>query len=298
VDFKLDRRFSNLFTGSISYTFQVAKNTGSDPLSYFRTRARVISALTGETQPASQAILPTDDNREHNIAGSFALTFPDAWRDGTLLGRLLENVGAFATFRFASGLPYTRIRNSGEGVEQGQSPLEFTNIEPINSSTMPWFKNLDLRLTKSLRVRGMDATLFAESTNLFNFRNVLNLFLETGDVVNAQHRDRYVDEQVASLESQAGDVEYLHTDASGANYIDFTGGCADWQGRNTPGSAASGPVDCVLLTRAEARFGNGDGIYTAAEYTAAFDAYYDLENAPSRFYGPGRRVRIGVELSF
>lgn len=299
VDIKLDRRFSNLFSGSVAYTFQVAKNTGSDPLSYFRTTARVISALTGETAPPPQAILPTDDNRAHNIAGSLALTFPNNWRDGTLLGRVLENVGAFATFRFASGLPFTRIENSGEGIEQGQSPLEFTNVEPINTSSMPWIKNIDLRVTKSVAFRGLDATLFVESTNLLNFKNVINLFIETGDVVNTQHRDRFVSEQVANLETQASAAGFLETDVSGANYIDFVNNsCADWGGRNTAGSAASGPVDCVLLTRAEARFGNGDGRYTADEYSDAFTAWYNLENAPSRFYGPGRRVRIGFEVSF
>jgi hypothetical protein len=50
--------------------------------------------------------------------------------------------------------------------------------------------------------------------------------------------------------------------------------------------------------RAEARFGNGDRLYTADEYSDAFTAWYHLENAPSRFYGPGRRIRLGVELSF
>jgi hypothetical protein len=57
-------------------------------------------------------------------------------------------------------------------------------------------------------------------------------------------------------------------------------------------------VDCVLLQRAERRFGNGDGRYTAAEYNAAFGAWYDLAHAPYHFYGPGRRIRLGVEIAF
>ena len=115
----------------------------------------------------------------------------------------MRDVGVFATFRFASGLPYTKIRNSGEGVAQGEAPLEFTNQEPINSSYMPWFKNVDLRVTKGFRFGTLDWTLFGEAKNLFNWRNVLNLFLETGDVVNAEHRARYVDEQTAQIEAQA-----------------------------------------------------------------------------------------------
>src|SRR5437660_11716581 len=49
VDVRLDRRFSNLFSGSVAYTFQVARNTGSDPFTYFNTLARQTSALTGES---------------------------------------------------------------------------------------------------------------------------------------------------------------------------------------------------------------------------------------------------------
>jgi len=305
VDFKLDRRFSNLFQGTLAYTFQVAKSTGSDPFAYFRTTARVISSLTNETAPPPQAILPTDDTRKHTIAGALALSFPSDWRQGTTLGNVLRDVGVFATFRFASGLPFTLIKNSGEGVAQGDSPLEFTNIEPINSSTMPWFKNVDLRVTKSLHVGSLDWTLFAESKNLFNFRNVLNLFIETGDVVNAEHRKKFVDEQVAQLETEASSPlnpgGIFTTDPlTGDPAVDLrpAGICALWSARNSPRSGAGGPVDCVLLTRAEARFGNGDGLFTKTEYTAAFDVWYNLANAPDRFYGAGRRLRVGAEISF
>jgi hypothetical protein len=297
VDFKLERRFSNIFQGTLAYTFQIAKSTGSDPFAFFRTTARVISSLTNETAPPPQAILPTDDNRKHNVAGALALQFPTDWRRGTPLGNVLRDVGVFATFRFASGLPYTRIRNSGEGVAQGQQPLEFTNEEPINASTMPWFKNVDLRVTKSLRVGSLDWTLFGEAKNLFNFRNILNLFIETGDVVNGQHRDKFVDEQMAQIESEAAENGLLTT-VGGKPAVDLSspGVCAGWASRI--GNAAGGPVDCVLLQRAEARWGNGDGIYTQSEYSLAFNAWYDLANSRDSFYGAGRRLRIGAEITF
>src|SRR2546430_16015537 len=75
VDVPLDRRCSELVSGSVAYTYQVARNTGSDPFSYFNTLARQISTLTGETNPPPQAALPTDDNRTHNIVGSGSLSF-------------------------------------------------------------------------------------------------------------------------------------------------------------------------------------------------------------------------------
>ncbi|HKA58516.1 MAG TPA: TonB-dependent receptor [Gemmatimonadales bacterium] len=297
LDFRLDRRFSNIFSGSAAYTFQIAKSTGSDPFAYFRTTARVISSLTNETAPPPQATLPTDDNRKHQVTGAMALQFPTDWHKGTTLGSIVRDVGMFATFRFASGLPYTKIRNSGEGVAQGEAPLEFTNQEPINSSYMPWFKNVDLRVTKGFRFGTLDWTLFGEAKNLFNWRNVLNLFLETGDVVNAQHRAKYVDEQTAQIETEAQE-NHVFTTVDGENAVDLSspGVCTGWASRTANG--AGGPVDCVLLQRAEARFGNGDGVYTASEYGAAFNAWYNLQQAPDRFYGAGRRIRVGAEISF
>jgi hypothetical protein len=298
LDMRLDRRFSNIFSGSVGYTFQIAKSTGSDPFSYFRTGARVISSLTNETSPPPQATLPTDDNRKHNITGAMSLQFPTDWHRGSTVGNVFRDVGVFATFRFASGLPYTQIVNTGNGVAQGESPLEFTNIEPINASTMPWFKNVDLRVTKGFRFGSLDWTLFGEAKNLFNWQNVLNLFLETGDVVNAQHRERYLSEQVLQIETEAK-ANHVFTTIAGESALDLSspGVCEGWAARTGIGGSG-GPVDCVLLQRAEARFGNGDGIYTASEYKAAFNAWYNLQQAPDRFYGAGRRMRVGAEISF
>ncbi len=281
VDVRLDRRFSNLFSGSVAYTFQVARNTGSDPFTYFNTLARQISTLTGETNPPPQAALPTDDNRTNNIVGSGSLSFPTDWKKGTTLGTVLRNVGAFVTFRFASGLPYTRVFPAAEGVTPGGFGLEGNAVESLNSSTRPWFKDVSLRVTKGFRVGGVDWTAFGEARNIFDFKNIVSLFTEVGDVTYPDLQARYDSEQVTR------------------SSVDFNllGGCENWQGRNA-GNFSSGPVDCVLLERAEARYGNGDGVFTPAEYNAAFNSWYNLQNAPSRFYGPGRRVRFGFEISF
>ena len=205
-----------------------------------------------------------------------------------MLGNVLRNAGAFVTFRFASGLPYTLLRPSEEGrTIANRCGLECTLAEPVNTSTLPWFKNVDLRLTKGLHVGRIDWTLFAEAKNLFDFKNVVDLFTEVGDIVYGKYRDKYLGEQEILLQGDAGDAGVLGAD----NSVNFNslGGCENW---------STGPVDCVLLMRAEARYGNGDGVFTSKEYDAAFNAWYNLQNAPSGFYAPGRRIRIGAELSF
>ena len=73
-----------------------------------------------------------------------------------------------------------------------------------------------------------------------------------------------------------------------AGSVDLTLRCGSW----------GIPSDCESLKRVEARFGNGDGIYTPAEYNRAFNAYYDTFFGPQRFAGQPRHVRLGFELNF
>jgi hypothetical protein len=53
-----------------------------------------------------------------------------------------------------------------------------------------------------------------------------------------------------------------------------------------------------MMRRAEARFGNGDGTFTQGEQLKAIDAWYQMAYGASRFYGPQRTVRVGLELAF
>jgi outer membrane receptor protein involved in Fe transport len=292
VDVNIIRRIGDFFNGTLSYTFQVAKNTGSDPFSYINTTSRQISGVTGERVDPPQAILPTNDNRTHNIAGSLSFNFPGDFAQGTWYGSILKNGGAFLRFRFVSGLPYTRLVNAGNGqtapfVAFGLSGQQ---AEPINSSTMPWTKQLDLRLTKGVVFHGTEWTLFADIRNLLNLTTITSLFAETGDVVNPLHREHTVDPEVARLEGEA--ASFLTTITSGGETISaimLPTDCNDW---------GNGPVNCVLLKRAEARYGNGDGVYDENEYRAAFNAEYDTFNNPSFRYADPRSIRLGFELRF
>ncbi len=108
VDIRLDRRFGNLFNGTLAYSFQDAKNTGSDPFTYINFGSRLVNQVSGGNQPPPQAILPTNSSRPHNLAGSFSVTFPGDWHEGTTMGAILQNFGIFTTFRVASGTAFTR----------------------------------------------------------------------------------------------------------------------------------------------------------------------------------------------
>jgi hypothetical protein len=289
IDMKLDRRIGTWFNASVAYTFQVASSTGSDPNSYLRTSARQVVGVTGERVPPPEQPLPTDDNRKHNVVGSVTMSVPAGWHNGTALGAVLRDVSFFATFRAVSGLPYTRLQNSGGGsfAPREGFGIEANAVEPQNSSTMPWQKFLDVRLNKAVKVGRTDWTLFVDARNVLNFKNVTRLFAETGDVVNAVNRLQSTSPEASGLTIEAKSNNALFADGS----IDLHS-CSTW----TASDAAT--VNCVLLQRAEARFGNGDLLYSPAEQAAALNAAYNLFTGVQTMYGQPRHIRIGAELSF
>jgi hypothetical protein len=289
IDVKLDKRVGNWLSVSGTYTFQVARSTGSDPFSYLRTTSRQISQVTNDRQPPPEQALPTDDNRTHNFLGAFSLTVPADWKQGTTVGAVLRNVGVFATFRGVSGLPYTRVRNSGGGATAPRTNfgLISASVEPVNSSNLPWTKNVDLMVNKGIRLGRVDITAFADLRNAFNFRNVRRLFAETDDVVNAVHRETALSSEFSNLRIEANSNGKLLSDGA----IDLRPSCGTW-------SQLTGAVNCVMLRRTEARFGDGDGVYSLAEQTRALNAFYNLNFGVDNFLDQPRHVRIGFELNF
>ncbi len=303
VDIRFDRRIGELFNGTVAYTFQEAKNTGSDPFTYINVGSRVLNAVSGGNQPPPQAVLTTNQDRPHNLSGQLALNFPNNWKSGTTAGKVLENVGVFAVFRFASGLAYTRCppdnpeddnvfaiaAGTGSTCDRGNSFSDF------NSARLPMTKQFDLRITKGFGIGGLDFTAYSEIRNLFNFKNITNVFSQTNDVVNNTERDKVRRGNLDEFANEARDNGVLGAD----NSIDlsFAGagiaGCGNWidDGKN---SAAN----CVYLIRAEQRYGNGDGVFDVTEQTRASDARYFVTRGISNFTGAPRVVRLGFEVNF
>jgi hypothetical protein len=302
IDFRLDRRLGSLFQGSLSYTLQSSKSTGSDPTEYLNTYARQISAVSGDREPPPQAILTTADNRTHTIAGNLVLNLPHGWQEGTMLGKIFQDFGAFATFRFASGLPYTRFPNLGGG---GLGPnngfgLVGTPAEPLNASTTPWIKNVDLRLTRGFQISsGRNVTVFADFRNLFNFTNILNLFVETGDVSNALYESNQTATVRAGLLSEAGSKYTTKTIGGVATTGIDLSDCSSFNSLST-----AGVPDCIMLRRTEARFADpndpngGNLFYTDSEINRALNAWYVRGSGPQTLVGPGLNFRFGFELNF
>jgi len=294
LDFKLDWRAGQVLSTTLAYTYQLSRNTGSDPFAYLTTFARQVSGITGDRTLPPEAAQRTNDDRTHSMVGSVALSLPSDWRSGTALGTIFRNVSAFATFRVLSGLPFTPLINQGDGqraprLNFGLGGRAVTNT--LNTNELPWTKNLDLRVNKGFRLGRLDLTAFADFRNLLNFTNTQQIFAETGDVVNARHR---FDNTLGDPELGTGEYGALWDEANVAgvlqagNTLNLRAACSGW----------GNPINCESLRRVEARFGDGDGLYTVDEQERAFNTYYDSFNGPWSFYAPKVHIRLGFELSF
>jgi len=145
-----------------------------------------------------------------------------------------------------------------------------------------------MRINKGIRLGRADITAFADFRNLFNFKNIIGLFAETDDVVNGVFQEITLSPQFSNLRIEA--QQNAHLLAGGA--IDLRPDCGSWTG------STAGPVNCVALRQVESRFGNGDGVYTVDEQTAALNAWYTRFNGPQTFYDQPRHIRLGFELNF
>jgi hypothetical protein len=288
IDLRLDRRFGNLFNGTISYTYQNAKSTASDPFSHRDRGVTAANEAGGLLDPPPQAILPTGLSRPHDLAAAMGLSFPGDWRRGSILGAVLRNLGLFATARFASGTPYTPCRvaaESGECLHEG---------EP-NSARLPASKQFDLRVTKGFDLGRLGLTAYLDARNLFNFTNVLRVFSVTGTTVNSvDHQVQWAADSSSFAADAGATGVYTGDGAIDLRFGLVESGCDAWV---TAANRASAP-DCVYLIRAEERFGDGDHVFTVAEQRRASDAFYAFDRGFYNFTGDPRRLRIGIEVTF
>jgi Carboxypeptidase regulatory-like domain/TonB-dependent Receptor Plug Domain len=297
VDVRVDRRFGNWFNGTVSYTYQNAKSTGSDPLANQERAVALVNAVAGVVGAPPQAILPTTLSRPHTVAGEVSLTFPADWKRETIPGTILRNVGLFATFQYSSGTAYTPCKategNAGFLSDEGACPQL---RGAMNSARLPASKQFDLRVTKGFEVGRVALTAYFDARNLFNFTNLVRVFSATGTPVNPTEQAMHWtnDSSLFAGEAQASGAYR----ADGSIDLTFDGrvasGCAAW----VKADLGSAPPNCIYLIRAEERFGDGDHVFTVGEQRRASDAFYRFERGLQNFTDDPRRLRVGVEVTF
>jgi hypothetical protein len=282
LDLRIDRRFSQIADLSINYSFVNAQGTGSDPNTYtglILRRNTNLSILTGNPVDPPELLLTLNQSRAHNLSGTLSLLFPADYQEGTAAGAVLGDLGVFATMRWASGLPYTRLINAGDGQTGPPTAAGLGGIpaEQLNASRTPGTMRIDMRFVRGFRVGDKRMRVTADFRNPFHIANTNRIWLETGTITNALVREQSID----GLQRDAT----LDGDANIDDFRIMT---------ESPGNA----LNKYMLLQAEKRFGNGDGIFTVAEQAAAFGANYDLGNSPLNFRNANRSLRLGLEFIF
>lgn len=144
----LEKRHTHGFSATIDYTFQVARGNASDPNAVF---------LDNQTDPPRESqkqLAPLDWDRRHSLNVTATVGTPQDFTV-TIIGKL------------GSGLPYT--------------PAQFNQRTGLlNSETRPTTVTVDLYATKYFDLLGSPVNLFVKIYNLFDTKNELDVFSDTG----------------------------------------------------------------------------------------------------------------------
>lgn len=152
-----------------SLSFQDARGTGSFPNS---NRGIVGSPLEGGPF-TPQYISPLEYN--NSFRGNLNVDYRFGKDDGPAV---LNDFGVSAILSFNSGHPFTRGIGGAdlEGDARDRRP-----IEPLNASVTPSTFQVDLKIDKTVRLfDAVNANIYLFVINLFDRRNVENVFLRTG----------------------------------------------------------------------------------------------------------------------
>lgn len=292
LDVRLDRRIGNYMNGVLAYSFQDAKSTGADPTAYRNFYEPLGAART----PLAANV--TGFSRPHTISGSFQVTLPADFEQGSLIGKIFHNTGIYTTFRLASGTPYTRCdADDGGAVGTLTSGGSGCSYEPTRNSflgaRLPAVKEFDLRLTRNFSIGKFEMTGYLDGRNILNLKNINSVWATTGTIQNgALYAQQWNTDSNTFATFGRSNGFYRASDGALALPTSIAA-CA----KSGNGTTSTGP-QCFAYVRSEQRFGDGDGIYTLAEQRRASNNNRAAGQHISNFVGAGRRLRFGLEVNF
>ncbi len=142
----LEERMNNNFSFNINYSFQVASGNASDP------QSRLLDEQAG--LQTEKQLVPLDWDRRHQVNATASFLTKNNWVL-TILGE------------YGSGFPYTPSRAN-------------ERIGLVNSDRKPTYLNFDAYASKSITIKGMNASIFARIYNVLDIKNETNAYDDTG----------------------------------------------------------------------------------------------------------------------
>jgi len=163
----------DLFSGWLSYSYMksnVIYSDGND--AYERFSRSALDPQTGQLAYPPDRPRTSDFDRTHGIRGNLDVRFPREFGPEMFGMHPLQNSGISVLETISGGLPYTRINQDGDPVGE---PNEFRK---------PWTYQTDLMLNKNLRLRNAQFSVYMKVENLFDRRNILNVYERTGNPID------------------------------------------------------------------------------------------------------------------
>lgn len=165
IDITLKKRMSNFFSGSLTYTYSIAKGNESDPTEGY-TDYRSGNALL-----RPKRVFYLDFDRRHVLSGLLNVVLPGGFGPSIAGMFPFENFHLNAVLQVASGLPYTP-----NTLEEGDQLIVEKN-SGRKGNTM----QLDMRLERIFNVSDFRFSVFLKVTNLFDEINPQLVWTATGD---------------------------------------------------------------------------------------------------------------------
>lgn len=223
-------------------------------------------------------------SRPHTLSAVIQFRAPRTLRSGWL-----SRAELWAGFQLASGTSYfTCTFPPGAPLTYSDEACPPAEGISFNYDRLPARKVLDIRFSKALGDAPYAPRFFIDARNLLNFRNVIRAFRDT--LRFAPARAQAINDGLFDIFIEANQ-NGAYDESGGAVDLSVPGTCASWMTLEGSGGAPN----CVALLRAEARYGNGDGIYSIDEQRTAVSAAFDAAYLVG-LNGTPRRVRIGVEM--
>jgi len=167
VDVILTKIQNRNLSGNINYTYSIAKgNASSVTEGYYDYFTRGTNA---PVWPVKE--YPLSFDQRHTLSANLDYRVPRSWKMN-LLGIPIPGAwGINLLAKYGSGLPYTKTDDRGN------------RLGTLNEGRMPATHRVDLRFNKDFYLtkrNDLHLTFFTEIENLFDRRNVLNVYSNTG----------------------------------------------------------------------------------------------------------------------
>lgn len=167
LDLTLAKVSRSRLSGTVYYSYMKAEGNSSDANEFYYDY--YTSGTEAPILPVEEYPLAFDQRHSLSVNVDYRVRTEE---HPTLLGMTLPSAwGANVLFTYGSGLPYTKTDEDGQ------------RIGGVNEGRMPATYRVDLRLDKDFRLTKNGKNLlrfFVEVSNLFDRRNVINVYSRTG----------------------------------------------------------------------------------------------------------------------